>query len=160
MCSLKKHKLIWANLTERSLQLSLTWLSCSNQNNSFRCCFKCCQMSMLWFTMPLTFKTISMLREVCRSFRRKRHSLRLMRLSLPCEQTNRKEINIQWTRTAVHQIITQWILSNNIADHSAQTVIILLITSLSAFFATALTSFKTANFFLMLSETFKRRQAD
>ncbi len=159
MYSLKKHRLIWVNSAERLLQLSLTWLNCLNQSNNFRHCFKHCQMSMLWSAMSLMLKTILMLREICRSFRRKRYSLRLMRLSLSCEQTNKKKINVQWIRTAVHWITVQWILSNNITDHLAQTVIIFLITSSSTFFTTAFTSFKTANFFLMLSETFKRRQA-
>ncbi len=54
----------------------------------------------------------------------------------------------------------QLILSNTIADHSAQTVIILLITLLNAFFATAFTSLKIVNFFLILSEILKKRQAD
>jgi len=52
------------------------------------------------------------------------------------------------------------ILSNIIADHLAQTVIILFIALLSAFFATAFTSLKIANFFLMLSKMLKKRQAD
>jgi len=39
-------------------------------------------------------------------------------------------------------------------------VIILLTTLLNAFFAMTFTSLKIANFFLMLSEMLKRRQAD
>ncbi len=110
--------------------------------------------------MSLMLRTIQMLRKICKSFRRKRHSLRLIRLLLSCEQTNRKKINVQWIRTAVHQITAQLILSDTITDHSAQTVIILLIILLSTFFATAFTSLKIVNFFLMSSKMLKRRQTD
>jgi len=42
----------------------------------------------------LMLRTIQTSREIYKSFRRKRHSLRLIRLSLSCEQTNRKKINV------------------------------------------------------------------